>query len=120
MKNFYSIAGLFLLTGIILMHFASCEKYILPELVPAKDTLTLPCHAQQDIAIGVSSNVKWHLSVSSGSEWIEATPAAQVKGDTTIFLNVKANTDVESRQGKLVVTSETLEKSIVILQDGDI
>jgi len=119
MKNFHT-ALIALLLGIVLLNSVSCEKYILPAITLSQDTLAIACTTQQDIPVKVSSNVKWQVSISEGEGWIKFTPKVAVKGDSTILITVEANTDIESRQGKLNVTSETLSKSIVILQDGDI
>lgn len=115
-KVFYIICALSLLGGAAL-NFTSCEKYILPELILAKDTL-LVADTAVVVPVGVTSNVKWSVKVPTDKSWIKATPEAQVKGDSTIIVSIGANTEIEPRDASLSVTSETLLKTIYVHQDG--
>lgn len=117
MKKVFCIICASIAAGVALMNFSSCEKYILPELVLAADTLYV-ADTMQVVPVGVKSNVKWTVSMDDqDSSWISVTPKAQVKGDSTIYITIEANTEAEPRETSLTVTSETLLKSIYVHQD---
>lgn len=84
----------------------------------SRDTLLL-ADTLQTVPVGVKCNVAWTISVSDDdTSWVSATPKRKVTGDSTIFITVKANTEVESRETSISVSSETLRKYIFIQQDG--
>jgi len=117
MNKVFSIICAILLLSVMGYNFISCEKYILPELKLAQDTLLLADTAQI-VSVKVTSNVKWSVSGEKEIAWISFTPKDQVKGDSTIIISIEANTEVEPRETSLTVTSETLRKSIFVQQDG--
>lgn len=117
MRKYCTIFFAFLLLSAGLADFTSCEKYVLPELTLSVDTLFCT-EFQQTLPVGVHSNVKWQMTYDKSNAWLSATPTREVRGDSTIFVTVEANTEEEPREATLTVTSETLRRFLVVRQEG--
>lgn len=94
--------------------FSSCEKYILPSLSFATDTLSVSA-AAQTVPQTVVTNVDW--SLYSNSNWA-SSDLTEGSGETAITVSVLENTDAESRRCSITVETETLKKTFLIIQQG--
>jgi len=117
MKRHHIIIPAILLLLLGQMGFTSCEKYILPSIKLAQDTLACTEY-EQTLQVAVTANVKWTLSKDETDTWLTATPKKEVKGDSVIFITVEANTSEEPREATLSVTSEAIRKLLVVRQEG--
>jgi hypothetical protein len=112
MKRIFFI--IFAIIGLVVSasHFTACEKYIIPQLSFTPDTLKCGLNnGAYDVTI--HSTVAWR--VSSGSNWIEPSVKSGKK-DSVIQLYINASDS--TRLGSLTVTTETLEKRIIVLQQA--
>lgn len=97
--------------------FTGCEKYILPDLSIAPDTLRF--NAMADSAdIFLTTNVISKTEAEQGSEWITSWPE-WFEENATVTIYVRQNTGQAERTGILYFKSEAIEKKLVVIQAGD-
>ncbi len=97
--------------------FTGCEKYILPDLSIAPDTLRF--NAMADSAdIFLTTNVISKTEAEQGSEWITSWPE-WFEESATVTIYVRQNTGQAERTGILYFKSEAIEKKLVVIQAGD-
>jgi len=97
--------------------FTGCEKYILPDLSIAPDTLRF--NAMADSAdIFLTTNVIAKTEAEQGSEWITSWPE-WFEENATVTIYVRQNTGQTERTGILYFKSEAIEKKLVVIQAGD-
>jgi len=113
MKKFLIILFSVIFTIIIIAQFSSCEKYVLPSLSLSQDTLTFSPEAQ-DCELIIETNVIW--SADNTSNWIILDPGEGALSDT-ITMSVTKNDTGEKRSYKISFNTETLKKSVVVIQN---
>ncbi len=97
--------------------FTGCEKYVLPDLSIAPDTLRF--NAMADSAdIFLTTNVIAKTEAEQGSEWITSWPE-WFEENATVTIYVRQNTGQTERTGILYFKSEAIEKKLVVIQAGD-
>lgn len=97
--------------------FTGCEKYILPDLSIAPDTLRF--NAMADSAdIFLTTNVISKTEAEQGSEWITSWPE-WFEESATVTIYVRQNTGQAERTGILYFKSEAIEKKLVVIQAGE-
>lgn len=112
-KKFATIALISVLSLFVLLQFHSCEKYVLPELSIAPDTLYFGADSlSQDIS--VSSNVPWETQVTDS--WLRAS-AQYGEGDSTITIIVNKNNGA-ARSSSVTIQTESLRKSLIVNQSA--
>lgn len=102
--------------GLPALMLPSCEKYILPAISLAQDTVFVE-QGGSKVSQLVTSNVDWQPS--SSEEWIDIETVSGAGTDSlvfTVFENV-GNTD---RTGKVFVESETIRKILYVIQSGTV
>ena len=110
-KKYLAIIVPCIAAAILAANFSSCEKYILPSLEPAVDTLFFKAAADSS-TLNISSNVAWQLSCPE--KWVSLS-TDRGKGDASVSVKVSEST-LPERKADLTVSSETFKKTVVILQ----
>ena len=99
----------------------SCEKYALPKLTCDTDTLRVP-QAGGEFQVTVTSNVKWSFTFSKIPEWVyidvQFGQSDYVETDYPLNIKVKKNEEAEDRTAVLEFSSATLNRKLVIEQQG--
>lgn len=99
--------------GFFACSLQSCEKYVLPELSFKPDTLTFAPQGGT-IPVELSANVIW--SLSTGANWLD-TDVLSGEGDELINVTAQPNSG-RARKGNIAFKTETLNRSLIILQEG--
>ena len=101
----------------ILTFFPSgCEKFVLPEINFAPDTLTFAARADS-MALFIETNVITTAKAESDDNWTWATPQ-WFDADTTVVFHVNENTSTSSRTATIPIKSEAIVKHVVVIQEG--
>ncbi|MCF0177642.1 MAG: BACON domain-containing protein [Bacteroidales bacterium] len=95
------------------MNFSSCEKYILPEIKFAQDTLSVDASAHQ-LQQTVTSNVAWEIA--SVPLWC-AIEIEETATGAILHLSISEN-DGDMRESKINVESASLRKGFTLIQEG--
>lgn len=98
--------------GICAASLQSCERYVLPELSFEPDTLTFTALGGT-LPVELNCNVVWSVSTST---WLDTDV---LHGDGSCIINVTAlpNTG-RSRKATADFKTETIKRSLVVLQEG--
>ena len=117
-----SIFGIFLAVLAVLAAVlpTSCEKYVLPELSVAPDTLMFGAQGGT-LTLSLKSNVEWEAGINRSEdtcvEWITFTPTFG-SGDCEIEVTLADNTAGPLRSLSFDINSETLKRTLTIIQEG--
>lgn len=114
MKKTFTALTAFSIVLLLAAQMVSCEKYILPELTATPDTLRFGAAADSAL-VKVHSNVIW--SNNDNPDWIRVSVNWGDTDDET-FVFVTENTASEARQAKVSIKSETIQRYIVVEQEG--
>ena len=94
--------------------FTGCEKYILPDLSVAPDTLRFSAKADST-DIFLTTNVISKTEAAEGSEWITSWPE-WFDEDSDVMIYVRENTGTSERTGILYFKSEVLQRKLTVIQ----
>lgn len=114
MKKIITAAVAFAVAALAVSQMVSCEKYILPELTVTPDTLKFSAGADST-TVKLHSNVVWNAK--GNPEWVELS-LTWGEEDAEILVTVGENTSSQSRQASVSVKSETIQRYLVVEQDG--
>ena len=103
-----------LVLGLLAAQFSSCEKYVLPDIQLGQDTLFFSA-ASGSQTLHIATNVI--TTANPAENWISADPQ-WFDESSTISIKVAANPDSTSRTGLIPIKSETILKTLVVIQDG--
>lgn len=118
MKKFLAIIIPLLALLTAICQFSSCEKYILPELSIVPDTLTF--NATPDSStLQVLSNVKWSCTSGAESDWYQISPT-EGNGNGEVMIKVNENGSQTERSATVAISSETIRKTFLIIQQGQL
>ena len=113
----------------VLGALASCQMYkIDTQMTPEKaaasirmecsavDVYTLASQDPDAITFNVSANTPWTLTLSSGADWLDVTPASSASSSliTDVVVIAKSNTSLEDRSATLTLRGENIAKTKVI------
>lgn len=113
----------------VLGALASCQMYkIDTQMTPEKaaasirmecsavDVYTLASQDPDAITFNVSANTPWTLTLSSGADWLDVTPASSAASSliTDVVVVAKSNTSLEDRSATLTLRGENIAKTKVI------
>ena len=113
----------------VLGALASCQMYkIDTQMTPEKaaasirmecsavDVYTLASQDPDAITFNVSANTPWTLTLSSGADWLDVTPASSAASSliTDVVVIAKSNTSLEDRSATLTLRGENIAKTKVI------
>jgi len=113
----------------VLGALASCQMYkIDTQMTPEKaaasirmecsavDVYTLASQDPDAITFNVSANTPWTLTLSSGADWLDVTPASSASSSliTDVVVVAKSNTSLEDRSATLTLRGENIAKTKVI------
>ena len=115
----------FLLAGVAWM-FSSCAKG--PKMDISTTQIVFEAYPEEDISIGVSSNIHWDAKLIQDGRWLNfveedlTTPnPVQGKGNGTIVLKAENNTSFDERRAFLVFWGDDVQPDTVyVLQSGSI
>lgn len=96
--------------------FTACEKYVLPSVTIAPDTLRFAAAADSQ-AIVVTTNVITTLYPESNDFWVYAQPE-WLDQSCTVFIHVFDNSSTEPRTAVIPVKSEAILRHLVVIQEG--
>lgn len=114
MKKTAAIIIPLLAVSLLALQFNSCEKFILPEMSVTPDTLFFSPLADS-ASVTVKANVTWEVSGQSGSGWVSFSPSG---GEMEGVVKIKvAQSAGESRRATITFKSETLSKSLIVIQE---
>ena len=114
----------------VLGALASCQMYkIDTQMTPEKaaasirmecsavDVYTLASQDPDAITFNVSANTPWTLTLSSGADWLDVTPASSAASSliTDVVVVAKSNTSLEDRSATLTLRGENIAKTKVKL-----
>lgn len=91
---------------------AACEQEE-PSVALSIALIDAPCDGTQETAT-LTCNRSWTASASD--PWISVTPASGSKGETTLTIQVAANTGTSVRKGSVTVSCEGISRSITVNQ----
>lgn len=114
MKKIVTVAVASAIAVLAVSQMVSCEKYVLPELTVTPDTLRFSA-AEDSALVKVHSNVIW--SNKDNPDWIKVS-VAWGDSDTETFVSVTVNTSDQARQAQVSIKSETIQRYIVVEQEG--
>ena len=115
LRKIYTLLVSALLVVVAIAQFTGCEKYVLPAISITPDTLRFSALADS-ADVWLSTNVICKPEVEA-SFWLTVWPEWFDESSTmTVF--VRENTDSLSRTGIIYITSEALQKKIVVIQEG--
>ena len=110
----------------VLGALASCQMYkIDTQMTPEKaaaslrmecsavDVYTLASQDPDAITFNVSANTPWTLTLSSGADWLDVTPASSAASSliTDVVVIAKSNTSLEDRSATLTLRGENIAKT---------
>ena len=96
--------------------FMGCEKYVLPDISVAPDTLRFGAAADSAV-VQLTTNVITKPEPADGNSWISTWPEwFDASSELTVY--VQANTGTTARTGILYFTSEAIQKKIIVIQEG--
>lgn len=113
----------------VLGALASCQMYeIDTQMTPEKaaasirmecsavDSYTLPAQNPESINFNVSSNTPWTLTLSSGADWLEVTPASSASSSliADVTVTAKANPYSSDRSATITLKGENIALTKVI------
>ena len=98
--------------GICTASLQSCERYVLPELSFEPDTLTFTALGGT-LPVELNCNVVWSVSTSN---WLD-TDILHGEGSSVINVTALPNTG-RSRKATADFKTETIKRSLVVLQEG--
>ena len=96
--------------------FAGCEKYVLPAISVAPDTLRFSAKADS-ADIFLTTNVITKPEAEEGSEWITTWPE-WFDESSPLTVYVRENTGSSERTGILWFKSEAIQKKLVVIQSA--
>ena len=105
-----------LLLAVFAAQFSACEKYVLPSLEIAPDTLRFGATADSQ-AVVVTTNVITTLYPENDDYWVHARPE-WLEQNATVFIRVYDNPTTESRTAVIPVKSEAILRNLVVIQEG--
>ena len=114
MKKIVTVAVASTIAALTVIQMVSCEKYVLPELTVAPDTLRFGAAADSAL-VKVHSNVIW--SNKDNPDWISVS-VDWGDSDAETFVSVTENTATQARQAQVSIKSETIQRYIVVEQAG--
>ena len=119
-KSLYIITILAVLSALAGAMSTSCEKYVLPELSFAPDTMYFSA-AGGTQTLELRSNVSWEAGINRSDdtyvEWITFTPTFG-EGDCDIVITLAENTTGSDRNLSFDIKSETIKHTFTIIQEG--
>ena len=113
----------------VLGALASCQMYeIDTQMTPEKaaasirmecsavDSYSLPAQNPESINFNVSSNTPWTLTLSSGADWLEVTPASSASSSliADVTVTAKANPYTSDRSATITLKGENVALTKVI------
>ena len=107
----------FSLLALFAAQFFSCEKYVIPELQVAPDTLRFGAAADSQKII-VTTNVNTVLSMNTSDTWVFADPDF-IEETCEVTIHVLENETGQARMLTLPVRSESLERKLLVIQSGE-
>lgn len=116
MRKILSFTIFFALAAVLALQFASCEKYVLPELSLTPDTLKFSA-AADSLPVQVKSNVIWNSSAANQVDWLKWNRDG-MEGDQEMWFYATENTNALSRRETITFKSESLKRSLVVIQEG--
>ena len=122
MKRVCKLMAVVAVATAMIWQFASCEKYILPEIKATPDTLRFTSAAGSQTSL-VTSNVKCSVSISKTEEeevgsWLTCDKMDyKGKCEELFTLTVTENGSGKTRTGNVLISSEAFDKKIVVIQD---
>lgn len=66
----------------------------------------------------IETNGDWSVKIESGAEWLSVNPMKGTKKTKELTIDVKQN-EGDTREGTLVVTSSSIDKTITVTQNGE-
>ena len=108
---------------------ASCQMYeIDTQMTPEKaaasirmecsavDSYTIPASNPDNINFNISSNTPWTLTLSSGADWLNVTPASSSGSSliADVVVTAKTNTSAEDRTATLTLRGDNILHAKVI------
>ena len=115
MRRLASIIIPLFLAAAIATPFTACEKYILPAVELSSDTLYFSAKADS-AQIRLTTNVTVRLD--GDFAWISVSPQT-FEADTAVTVRVLENNGTEARSETLPFRSESIERKLVVIQDGN-
>lgn len=113
----------------VLGALASCQMYeIDTQMTPEKaaasirmecsavDSYSLPAQNPESISFNVSSNTPWTLTLSSGADWLEVTPASSAGSSliADVTVTAKSNPYTSDRSATITLKGENVALTKVI------
>lgn len=108
MKKIFSI--IFLLLQVIFV-FESCSKKDTSYLRVSAEVVTLNT-AGTAVPVTVESSSPWNLPNSERTDWIKVK-----RTETGVTVSAAKNTSTESREGTFVISNETMDITVKVVQD---
>ena len=105
-----------LLAFLALAPFSGCEKYVLPEITLAADTLNFAAR-EDSLGVFIETNVITTAKAESSDNWVWANPQ-WFDADTLVVIHVRENEATSSRTATIPIQSEAIVKNLVIIQEG--
>ena len=112
------VAAILVSAGLLLVfaaQFTACEKYVLPALSIAPDTLRFTAAADSQ-AVVVTTNVITTLYPENDDNWVRALPE-WLDQSHTVIIRVGENLSSESRTAVIPVKSEVIVHQLVVIQE---
>lgn len=103
-----------LLLGMLAAQFTGCEKYVLPDLTISPDTLRFGPDAGS-LPLQVNTNVITTLYPESHDYWVVPDPD-WIEETTLVQIHVDANPDTTQRIAVIPVKSESIKRTLVVIQ----
>lgn len=116
MKRASIILSLLGICAIMLMQFASCEKYVLPEISANKDTLIFSA-AGGSLPLELSTNVIWAIETEQRTPWITFDPE-RGEGSATVTFTAAATPDSTMRHATITLKTEAIKKELLVIQEA--
>ena len=93
----------------------ACQKEEILELSEPDQKLVLPAEGGST-SMRFTSSTNWTAEIKD-ADWCTVTPASGTPGSMLIEVTGKANKGEETREAKLVISSETLMKEVTLTQE---
>ena len=104
------------LFGVAAVQFCGCEKFILPEITLQQDTLLFPASGGTQSMLITTNVITTAEPAFNDQSWLSADPV-WFDETTTYQVTTTENTG-EERSATIPIKSETIEKSLVVIQAG--